>query len=326
MYDPPQPYTKMPVTTRSRGRALARSKEYTLLSSHTSFGKASSDSARFRPGFWPCGRCTCRAASFEKEIDGCLTCGHTMDDHEPDINHPWNPGCDYICPREALIASLLKHVRTYGVVVIRATPMVGKSVLLKLLGHHIVYDQPDLEPVFLNWQTKEKRGGLLYPDYLEGEAGAWRRQNERVRPHNPSARRIYLIDEAQDSYEQDDFWYMLKNHHGTRHNPLYVLVCVYGTDVIPTHHSANVESQARQMHCLQRIELRRTAQGMPCMLFTPMELSVVFRKFVESNDYTFETGVEQYLYDLTQGHPGMIGTLLYHTYRRLEMVSFLIRT
>ena len=324
-YDPTQLHMKMPVITRSRSRALARLGEHTLLLSQSPHEKVPSESAKFRPGFWPCERCSCREASFEKTIDGCLTCGHTMNDHEPDNNHPWNPVCDYICPREALVASLLKHVRTYGVVIIRATPMVGKSILLKLLGHHIVHDEPDLEPVFLNWQTKEKRGGLPYPDYLEIEAGAWRRQNEKIRSYNPSARKIYLIDEAQDSYEQDDFWYMLKNHHGTRHNSLYVLVCVYGTDVMPTHHSANVESQARQMHCLQRIELRRTAQGMPCMLFTPIELGVMFRKFVESNGYTFETGVEQYLHNLTQGHPGMMGTLLYHTHCRLEKVIFSIR-
>ena len=316
----------MPVITRSRSRALARPTEHSLSLSRSSHAEASSDSVNPRPGFWPCQRCSCRTASFEKLADSCLTCGHTMNYHEPDLKHPWNPACDYICPREALVASLLKHLRMYGVVVIRATPMVGKSVLLKLLGHHIVHHEPDLEPIFLNWQTRVKRGGLPYLDYLEGEADVWRRQNEKIRPYDPSATRIYLIDEAQDSYEQDDFWYMLKNHHSTRNSSLYVLVCVYGTDVIPIHQHANVESQARQMHSLQRIELRRTAQGMPCMLFTLNELDVVFRKFIELNGYTFENGVVQYLYDITQGHPGMIGTLFYHAHRRLQMVSFFVRT
>ena len=157
-----------------------------------------------------------------------------MDDHQPDINHPWNPACQYLCPREALVAALLEHVCIYGVVVIRATPMVGKSVLLKLLGHHITHREPGLEPIFLDWETRAKRGGVDYVEYLEGKSNVWRRQNEKIRPYNSSAARVFLIDEAQDSYEEDGFWQVLKNYHRTRNNALYVLVCVYGTDVVPT--------------------------------------------------------------------------------------------
>ena len=67
---------------------------------------------------------------------------------------------------------LLKRVRDYGTVVIRATPFVGKSTLLKLLGHHIAHHESDLEPVFFNWQTREKRQGLPYVQYLQREEAA----------------------------------------------------------------------------------------------------------------------------------------------------------
>ena len=316
----------MPVITRSQSRALARPTVRSPSPSPSPREKASHDSAKSHLGFWPCLSCSCCRASFEAPIGSCLTCGHTMDDHPPDINHFWNPVCDYICPRKALVTSVVEHVRMYGVVVIRATPMVGKSVLLKLIGHHIVHDELDLEPIFLNWKTQAKRRREErednYLDYLKAEGDGWQRRNTEIRPHNPKAKKIYLIDEAQDSYEQDDFWYMLKNHQVTRTSSLYVLVCVYGTDVLPAHNLANVESQARKMHSLQRIELRHTAPETPCMLFTRNELEGVFRRFLRQNGYTSEEEIVPYLYEITQGHPGMIGSLLFYAHLRLKVSCF----
>ena len=77
-----------------------------------------------------------------------------MDYHEPHIQDPWNPLIDYLCERQGLVASVLQSVRQQGVVVIRATPQVGKTTLLKLLGLHIVHHESDLEPVFLTWGKK----------------------------------------------------------------------------------------------------------------------------------------------------------------------------
>ncbi|KAI9685635.1 MAG: hypothetical protein M1820_010769 [Bogoriella megaspora] len=188
--------------------------------------------------------------------------------------------------------------------------MVGKSVLLKLLGHHIVHNEPGLEPIFVDWETRAHRGDIDYLKYLEKQSEVWKEQNEKIRPYKPSTKRIFLIDEAQDSYEENDLWQMLKNYRGGRNNALYVLVCVYGTDVVPTHRYANVESQARQMHFLQRVELRRTAPGIPCMLFARDEFDIVFDTFTELTGRTFEEGTVQYLFDISQGHPGIAGMLL----------------
>ena len=337
-------YIKMPVITRAQSRAPARpaqlsstpirnshseasnTSDLTELSSSltgSSHSEASSTSGLTGPAFWPCESCSCRTGSFKGLVDSCRICDHPMDHHQPDDKHPWSPVCAWLCPREALVASLLEHARTYGVVVIRATPMVGKSVLLKLLGHHIVHKEPGLEPIFIEWQTRAKRGHIDYLEYLEERSEVWKRQNERIRPYKSSTKRVFLIDEAQDSYEEDSLWLMLKNYRGARTNALYVLVCVYGTDVVPTHRYANVESQARQMHLLQRVELRRTAPGMPCMLFTRDEFDIVFRKFTASTGRMFEEGTVQYLFDISQGHPGITGLLLDYLELYSPMVSFL---
>ena len=116
---------------------------------------------------------------------------------------------------------------------------------------------------------------------------------------------------------------MLKNYRGRRNNALYVLVCVYGTDVVPPHRYANVESQARQIHLVQRVELRRTAPEIPYMLFTRDEFDIVFNTFTASTGRTFEEGTVQYLFDISQGHPGIIGMLLDYLVQYSPMVSFL---
>lgn len=261
---------------------------------------------------WSCQQCSCHEGIFKGLIDKCVQCGHTMDDHEPELRNRWNPLCAYMCERQELVASVLQYARQYGVIVLRATPQVGKTTLLRILGHHIVHKVPDLEPVFVHWQDKEKRKNCPYEDFLRQKEGQWKTINAETRPRNPAARPIYLIDEAQGSYEEEEFWTTLKNYHNTRKNALYVLVCVYGATGVSRIRHPNIESQAQRMHALQRIELRPTLPGNPCMLFQREEVAYMVMKFAYQAHLKLENGVIEYLYKATDGHPGMVGLLISH--------------
>lgn len=146
-------------------------------------------------------------------------------------------------------------------VVIRATPMVGKTTLLHLLGHHIVYQEQDLEPVLIDWRCREKRENLPYKQYLEQEASTWRERNATLRPNNPEARTMYLIDEAQGSYEEEEFWGWTLKQHNTRHSPMFVLVCLYGATALSSTADLNMESQAQLMDRMHRVDLSQTESG-----------------------------------------------------------------
>lgn len=194
--DPPEVTSnKRPSTTSSKQKPHQEGTEYS----------PSDPSGAIETDSWPCLKCSCQEAVFERLIDSCVTCGHTMDDHELDQGDPWYPHCDYLCKRENLVKSVLQHTRDYGVMVIRATPMVGKTALLRLLGLHILREEKDLEPVYLHRENKEDRKNLLYDDFLQQKKSLWEERNMRVRPCNPNARPIYLIDEAQESYEEKEF-------------------------------------------------------------------------------------------------------------------------
>ncbi|KAF2106486.1 hypothetical protein BDV96DRAFT_607363 [Lophiotrema nucula] len=310
----------MPVTTRANSRRRLQTKKSLLVRlPYNGFTQPSQitnlvhePTSSNRKDFWPCQKCSCQEGFFEDLVDNCTTCGHSMDDHDLDPRNPWRPNCDYLCPRDTLVMSVLEHTLNYGVMVIRATPMVGKTALLSLLGNHIVYNVPDLEPVYLSWVKTESRNFLTWDMFLQKAEREWQQRNHELRPKNPAARPIYLIDEAQGSYEEEEFWLMLKNSHNTRQSPLFVLVCVYGATGVNSKRDPKIESQAQRMHALHRVELRPSTSSTLCMLFRKDEVASIVEKFATLHSYGLGEGVVDYLYTATDGHPGMVGLLLSH--------------
>ena len=234
-----------------------------------------------------------------------------MDEHElPPSDTTWDPYCLHVSQREGLVAATIDLVLEKGVVVIRATPQVGKSTLLKLLGLHILDKHPALEPIWLQWQSRKERDGLPYANYLDNEAMHWRRINSQRRPHNPNAKKIFLIDEAQNSYREADFWSYLKNRF-TRSHPFFVLVCVYGsTTNFLAEWSRDTQSEATKIDQSQRIELRPPIPGGLCMQFNPKETGDVVQKWASDNKFKLVGNVCEYMHLATSGHPGMLGLIL----------------
>lgn len=260
---------------------------------------------------WPCRLCSCSRGVFNYPVDACMRCGHEMDNHE-ESNHEWNPMCDNVCERKDLVTSILRLLETMRVVVIRATPQVGKSTLLYLLGRHILDKRRNLEPVFIHWKSREERKGffpLQYEEYLEYEKSRWLKKNANYRPCHPEAKTVYLIDEAQRSYEEVDLWARKLKNPGSRNQPLFVLVCLYGVDV-SVGRPLDVESQSLNIDAIQRVELRPSRTCNPHMLFTLEETNIVVQKWAIVNRYQLTSGVCEYLHTATDGHPGMVGLVL----------------
>ena len=118
---------------------------------------------------WSCGLCSCTQGAFDclaDPADTCIRCGHDMDNHE-EGNHFWNSNCPHVCERQNLVASILRLLDSMRVVVIRATPQVGKTTLLWLLGRHVLDKRLDLEPVFVHWKPREERKNLPYLTFLQ---------------------------------------------------------------------------------------------------------------------------------------------------------------
>jgi hypothetical protein len=272
---------------------------------------------------WPCQSCSCPQGTFVPPVNACIFCEHNMQDHElHDSDSIWNPYCDYVSEREDLVAATIQLALERRVVVIRATPLVGKTTLLRLLGRHIRDKLHSLEPVWIHWKCREERNGLDYLGYLENEAMKWRGRNARHRPHNPNARKIFLIDEAQNSYPEADFWsHHLKNTF-TRSQSLFVLVCVYGSATeFLAGGDTNTQSEAIRIDPSQRIELRPSVTGGLSMLFTMEETTTSVKKWALWHNYELTDGVCEYIQTATGGHPGMIGLLFLFFNSRFPQVN-----
>ncbi|KAF7502203.1 hypothetical protein GJ744_006744 [Endocarpon pusillum] len=262
---------------------------------------------------WPCRTCSCPQGVFTPPIDVCMFCEHDMDDHEID-DIAWDPNVCHLSHREELVAATLRLVLEKGLVVIRATPQVGKTTLLVLLGRHILYNHRSLEPIWMQWRRKEDRNGLNYTKYLEEEAKPWREMNAQYRPSHPNPKKIYLIDEAQNSYPDVDFWTRVLKNRYTRSRSLFVLVCVYGstTDSLTrfTGRDQNIQSEAIMIDQSQRIDLRPSVKGGLCMQFTSKETEDVVQKWAHDSNFKLMGNVGGYMHTATSGHPGMLSMFL----------------
>ncbi|ESZ90747.1 hypothetical protein SBOR_8860 [Sclerotinia borealis F-4128] len=264
---------------------------------------------------YPCNQCNCPQGVFELLIPICVNCRHTIEYHNlPDISS-WNPNCPNVCERQHVVSTVLQQAQYMRVVVIRATPLVGKTTLLSLLGRHILHQREDLEPVFIYWESKDQRNNIPYKQYLKEQVRYARIENAIYRPCNPNARVIFLIDEAQGSYEDEAFWSFELKKPNTRRQPIFVLVCLYGSIGLPGNQNT-FESQALKVDvdALNRIELRPSKHNSLCMLFKSEETLIVVSKWVLENSFKPESvdleAIAEYIHTATDGHPGMVGFIL----------------
>ncbi|KAL9620592.1 MAG: hypothetical protein Q9160_004846 [Pyrenula sp. 1 TL-2023] len=196
-------------------------------------------------------------------------------------------------------------------------PQIQPGLFHLTAGRHILEKEKDLEPVFICWDRKDLRNDLPYQQYLEQEKSRWQGYNEEYRPRNPKATTVYLIDEAQDSYEEEHLWTQTLKSHNTRQKPMFVLVCLYGAIGTSRMREPGIESRALLMDHLQRIELRQSVPGQPYMLFKPDETADTVQKWAILNNLHIGTDISEYLHTATDGHPGMVGVILWVAYRRL---------
>ena len=205
----------------------------------------------------------------------------------------------------------MQLVGVMRVVIIRATPQAGKTTLLHLLGHHILYKQTELEPVFIDWKKRAERNNLPIDEYLEQEKSLWQGRNAKYRPYNPRAKTLYLIDEGQESYEEGDFWNRELKNRGTRYRPMFVVVCLYGADV-SIRRPLGVESRSLDISPIQRVELRPSSTNNPYILFKLQETTIVAKKWATINQYELSDDLYGYIHTVTDGHPGMVEFVLRH--------------
>jgi hypothetical protein len=212
----------------------------------------------------------------------------------------------YICPRTDTVQKLATILDEKWVVHVRGTPSSGKSVLANLLSRY--YSKRGVPVVFLNgWgKVSDPITYLITKCEVRGYRG--------IEPHTLiNTNIVFIFDEAQQSYHDMELWLgIIKTQSGSRGGPKFCLFSSYGSPTTgPTEY--NVRSTPVHFGASQRISITATAFVEVCLFYNPEEFEDVVTRICSdpTRSFALDPATREYLYSITNGHPGATDALLY---------------
>jgi hypothetical protein len=211
----------------------------------------------------------------------------------------------YICPRPDTVEKLATILDEKRVVHVRGTPSSGKTTLAILL---LKYYRKRREPVvFLNgWHD------ISDPtDYLVNQCK--KRGYHGIDDSTlTDADIVFILDEAQQSYNNKDLWLgIIKTQSGSHAGPKICLFSSYGSPATgPTQYPLG--STPINFGPSQRISLTASRFIENGLFYSREEFEdVVNRRCLNPTSmFELDPAARKYLYSITNGHPGAINALL----------------
>ncbi|KAF8540070.1 hypothetical protein BDD12DRAFT_835165 [Trichophaea hybrida] len=190
------------------------------------------------------------------------------------------------------------------VVQVRGTPTCGKTVLSNLLYSCAQKALPDYAVVYVTWQLhgSPTRQRQEWTEFLCSRSGG------HIQPEKFWANEnvIYIIDEAQLSYEDELFWIeCIKMRKDRSVGPYFVLFSSYGSAssiVLEIKGSAPVDLRTEQ--CVPLTPQPDWPHDIT-LCFTAEELRDMCQRIVGQRGFTVDADVLEHLFILTNGHPGL---------------------
>lgn len=214
------------------------------------------------------------------------------------------------CPRTETVRELARILDDEQVVLVRGTPTSGKTTLAKLLDEY--YERHDVPSVLI--RSWPKGGYNLYTDILIQRAR--RKGHTFVTENNiDNCNIVFIIDEAQMSYHDQNLWLeFIKSQISRLHGPRVCLFCSYGS---PTGGATNFDagSPVGFIGIQKRISLTvsniRYAPSI-CLFYNRAEFDDVVRRLCTDirRPLPLDDGARDYIFDLTNGHPGAVEAVI----------------
>ncbi|KAL4921851.1 hypothetical protein BDW62DRAFT_197555 [Aspergillus aurantiobrunneus] len=282
---------------------------------------------------WSCGLVICTCTGFDAPFQEllaeklpsteCPHCLHPLSDHgevESPLATSHDAGSEnvqettnhkkighefhFVSRRTDTVRILAKLVDRENVVHVRGTPASGKTTLARLLQQYY-NDQKRVIYFISNWKKLED-----YP--TEGEDEPWEKLTQIIRSRYKLTGRardlpsetVIIVDEAQKTYSDTEFWNLVikERIYGKGEDIKFCLFCSYGSP------STGVDGQT---------DMFTPAIFKPTDEFKDAVKQICADTKFEA-DFTLDNGAEDYLFSLTNGHPGGVESLLnyfYHHYR-----------
>ncbi|RPB20385.1 hypothetical protein L211DRAFT_522851 [Terfezia boudieri ATCC MYA-4762] len=208
-----------------------------------------------------------------------------------------------ICPRVTTVYNLYRRVLQHQVLLVRGTPAIGKTTLLKLLYYYLD-ELPSGPSVFRvnGWTRPRVSASNNWASYILKET-------QGLDVYDSSLEYVLLLDEAQSSYWDDQFWSefvkeLAQGSWAGTHAYL-VLFSSYGSISLPD--AVTPPYLVREQTVSLRAEI---GEELPVSLLLSREEfgDALERKARKKIKYTLE--VEEALYNVTQGHAGALHSLI----------------
>jgi hypothetical protein len=179
---------------------------------------------------------------------------------------------------------------------VRGTPASGKTVLAKLLGQHILQEDPAVDVIFVNgWPLEEVKDLGGHWSYLQTRHG-W----------VPGQQTVFIFDNAEMSYKDWDLWTGLFKSIHEYDDRRAIVFTSYGT---PTSRIV-IEGTPIYLNDSQRVTLRPVPHqdGLPPvgLLFSRLEFDDLVSKFYPSSEHVFHSSFFDAVFDITGGHVGAV--------------------
>ncbi len=157
-----------------------------------------------------CQQCPYVEGLFNDSKSTCTHCSHAISTHSSKaLRQRFSNNTAYLIHRTDLVKTVIDRLRQMHVIIIRAPPQVGKSILMRLIGREIIQNHPDLELVDILWKLRgtesiEKRSYRIILDQNKDRA---KKRNEKVREELGLAKRgssttVFIIDNVVNTYNK----------------------------------------------------------------------------------------------------------------------------
>ncbi|KAF7181039.1 hypothetical protein CNMCM7691_000168 [Aspergillus felis] len=242
----------------------------------------------------------------------------------------------YLSPRSETVSTLADLIDSQKVVHVRGTPACGKTTLARLLQEY--YEAKKRNSIYIDtWRELDE-----YPPVGGGPySRAWSKLDSMLRTRFGSNMNylapgtILIIDEAQGSYSDTLFWNSIikqrLSHEGL--DISFCLFCCYGSPLSGVDMELDNDIRAftpAHFKLAQRVTL--TPQSHPSsppigLFFTRSEFTDAAQRLIANScfqeKFTLRPDAEDYLFSLTNGHPGGLYSMLkyIHSFYRHDIKS-----
>ncbi|KAE8399221.1 hypothetical protein BDV37DRAFT_261238 [Aspergillus pseudonomiae] len=307
---------------------------------------------------WSCGLTICTCTGFKAQVQEPLTrnlpsikcprCHHTVSDHgrttslatshdvgpasvEKTANHE-EKGHElpFVSHRTDTVKKLADLIDRVNVVHVRGTPASGKTTLARLLqkyflDHNDYKDRKRAVYFISDWRKLEEYS-------TNGDGETWANLTQMIpirfgRARNLSEGTVILVDEAQKTYSDSGLWNtIIKDRvYGNGEDIKVCLFCSYGSPSTGVDRQPNEYTPAF-LNPEQRVTITPQPSSPPIGLFFTAD---EFRDAVQQicanprfeAGFTLDNDAQDYLFSLTNGHPGGVESLLrfFHHYYRARI-------